>query len=148
MQVRDVMTENPACCSPHASIQEAAKLMVDHDCGEIPVVDEQNRPVGVVTDRDICCRAVAEGKDVAQTRVGEVMSKPPVTVTPEDSLGDCCQRMEENQIRRVPVVDKSGSCCGMVAQADIARRAPEGETAEFLQGMSKPAGEGPKAGCC
>lgn len=148
MQVRDVMTENPACCSPHASIQEVARLMVDHDCGEIPVVDEQNRPIGVVTDRDICCRAVAEGKDASQTAVSEVMSNPAMTVELEDSLDDCCRRMEENQIRRVPVVDQAGSCCGMVAQADIARRAPEDETAEFLRDMSKPSGEAGRAGCC
>ena len=148
MQVREIMTENPACCSPDASIQEAARLMMEHDCGEIPVVDGQNRPVGVVTDRDISCRAVAQGKDPARTTVREVMSEPVVTVKPEDSVESCCQSMEENQIRRVPVVDESGSCCGMVAQADIAGQTSGDKTAEVVRDISKPTEEASRGGCC
>lgn len=148
MQVREIMTESPACCSPNSSLQDAAKLRVEYDCGEIPVVDEQLKPVGVVTDRDIACRAVAQGKDPAQTTVREVMSEPVVTVKPEDSVESCCQRMEENQIRRVPVVDDKGACCGMVAQADIASRAPEGKTSEVVRDVSRPSREASRAGCC
>ena len=76
MQVREIMSENPACCGSDASVQDAARLMVEHDCGEIPVVDSQRRPVGVVTDRDIACRRGAEGKD-PKTPVREVMSTRP-----------------------------------------------------------------------
>lgn len=138
MQVRDIMTERPECCSPRSSVQEVAKAMAARDCGEIPVLDEQRRPVGVVTDRDIACRAVAQAKDPKQTAVNEIMSSPVVTVKPETSLEDCCKTMEQNQIRRVPVVDDAGQCCGMVSQADIVRHAPEHETAQVLRDISRP----------
>lgn len=138
MQVREIMTENPGCCAAEATLQDAAKLMADHDCGEIPVVDEQRHPIGVLTDRDIACRAVAQGKG-AETPVREVMSNPVVTVTPATSLEDCCKTLEENQIRRAPVVDESGACCGMISQADIAQNAPEHETAQLVRDVSRPA---------
>jgi CBS domain-containing protein len=141
MKVQEIMTENPSCCSPESSLQDAAKLMVDCDCGEIPVVDAQGKPVGVVTDRDICCRAVAKGMDPAQTAIREVMTSPAITVGPEDSLEECCQKMDDNQIRRIPVVDGSGAVCGIVAQADIARTAGESETAELVRDVSEPTSE-------
>ena len=148
MQVREIMTENPTCCSPEASIQEAARLMAEHDCGEIPVVDQGRKPVGVVTDRDIACRAVAQGKDPRATKVQDVMSSPVVTVNPETDVQDCCKTLEQNQVRRVPVVDQSGGCCGMVSQADIARNAPERETAEVVKDVSQPTGRPSRVGCC
>lgn len=121
--------------------------MADHDCGEIPVVDDGGGPVGVVTDRDIACRGMAQGK-AADTRVAEVMSSSAVTVTPETSLDDCRKTLEDNQIRRVPVVDESGSCCGMVSQADIARNASEHDTAQVVRDVSRPTEESSRAGCC
>jgi CBS domain-containing protein len=147
MHVRDIMTEDPACCAPDASIRDAARLMVENDCGEIPVTDERGAPVGVVTDRDIACRAVAQGKSL-DTPVSEIMSSPAVTVTPETTLEDCCATLEENQLRRAPVVDENGSCCGIVAQADIARNAPEHETAEVVRDVSQPSRKPAGAGCC
>jgi CBS domain-containing protein len=137
MQVREIMTSNPACCLPGSSLQEVAKMMVDCDCGEIPVVDEQNRPVGVVTDRDIATRAVAQGMDVCSATAGSVMSTPVLTVTPQDSLESVRRVMEENQVRRVPVVDTDGACCGIVAQADIARHAAESETGDLVRDVSR-----------
>lgn len=94
-------------------------LMVEHDCGAIPVVeDERNRkPVGIVTDRDITCRTVAEGKNPLEMTVGDCMTGSCATVSQKDDVEDCCRIMEENQVRRVPVVDDGG----IVAQADIAR---------------------------
>ena len=147
MQVRDIMTENPACCGADSSIKEAADLMIKHDCGEIPVTNDSGEPIGVVTDRDIACRAVAKGKS-PDTPVSEIMSMPVATVTPETSVEDCCKTMEQNQVRRVPVVDKSGGCCGIVAQADIARKAGEDETAEVVRDVSEPTPEPSRAGCC
>ena len=147
MQVRDIMTDNPACCAPDDTVKDAARLMVENDCGEIPVVDASGAPLGVVTDRDIACRCVAEGKSL-DTPVREVMSAPAVTVTPETSVDDCCTTMEENQIRRVPVVDEGGKCCGMVSQADIARSADEEETSELVHSVSEPSREPSRAGCC
>ena len=137
MHVRDILTQNPTCCGPDTSVQVAAKLMVDNDCGEIPVLDDNGIPVGVITDRDIACRCVAEGKG-HDTRVGDVMSTPVVTVTPTTSIADCCAAMEENQIRRVPVVDDAGKCCGMVSQADIALGSNTENTGELVRDMSKP----------
>jgi len=131
------MTQNPTCCRADTSVQAAAKLMMDNDCGEIPVLDDNGSPVGVITDRDIACRCVAEGKS-HDTRVGDVMSSPVVTVKPTTSFADCCATMEQNQIRRVPVVDDSGKCCGMVSQADIALGSNTENTGELVRDMSKP----------
>jgi CBS domain-containing protein len=140
MLVQDVMTQNPACCGPNATLQELARTMADCDCGEIPIVEKGNsgKLIGVVTDRDIACRAIAEGRDPQRTLAQDVMSSPVVSVTPEMDLEDCCRKMEDNQIRRVPVVDANGACCGIVAQADIARRAPAEETGEVVRDISRP----------
>src|SRR3546814_14046191 len=96
--------------------------MVGNDCGEIPVVDEGGQLVGVITDRDIACRCVAEGKS-ADTPVEEVMSSSLVTVIPDARVDECCKKMEDNQVRRLPVVDDQGTCCGIVSQADLALHA-------------------------
>src|SRR3546814_10738125 len=101
MEARDVMTPDPACCSPSDSVKDAAALMVGNDCGEIPVVDEGGQLVGVITDRDIACRCVAEGKS-ADTPVEEVMSSSLVTVTPDARVDECCKKMEDNKVRRLP----------------------------------------------
>jgi CBS domain-containing protein len=141
MKVRELMTENPACCSPDTSLQEVAKLMVDCDCGEIPVADDQGKPLGVITDRDIACRAVAKGLDTRQTHAQEIMTSPAITIDPEASLDECCQRMDDNQIRRIPVVDSDGAICGIVAQADIARAADEQEAGHLVRDISQPSSQ-------
>ena len=139
-KAKDIMSANPACCTREHNVQQAAEMMVKDDCGEIPVVESKDnpKPIGVITDRDITCRVVATGKNPKQTRVGEAMSSPPVTVKPETSIEDCCQILEKVQIRRMPVVDESGRCCGMVSQADIAKAAPTEDTAEVVKQVSKP----------
>ncbi len=139
MKVQEIMSADPACCISASTVEEAARLMAEHDCGEIPVVDSGRKPLGVVTDRDIACRAVAQGKG-PRTPVHEIMSSPAITVSPDMELDECCQIMEHNQIRRVPVVDAQGGCCGMVAQADLARRAPANMVAEVLRDVSVPGG--------
>jgi CBS domain-containing protein len=96
------------------------------------------KPVGVITDRDITCRSVAMGNNPLEMTAGDCMSSPCITVTPEMSVEDCCQVMEENQVRRVPVVDESGACCGIVAQADIAQHASKRETARVVKEISAP----------
>ena len=140
MQVRDVMTGDPACCTPDTNLTEVARLMRDNDCGEIPIVNdlEQRQLLGVVTDRDIVCRAVAEDRSPDNVRVSEVMTDNLVTVQQSADLQECCEKMEANQIRRVPVLDENGSCCGIVAQADVARFAGEHATAEVVQDISQP----------
>lgn len=138
MRVQDVMSANPACCAPTSTVEEAARLMFENDCGEIPVLDASNRPVGVITDRDIACRVVAQGQGPG-TRVEDAMSVPAITVSPDMSIEECCRVMEDHQIRRVPVVDAQGSCCGIVAQADVARRGPAEIAAELVRDVSAPA---------
>lgn len=139
MNVKEVMTADPACCTSDMSLQEVAKLMVDNDCGCIPVVDDQNnrKPVGMITDRDITIRTVAEGKNPLDLTVSDAMTANAFAVTPMTSLEDCCNLMESNQIRRVAVVDEKGSCCGIVAQADVAINAGQQKTAEVVQEVSK-----------
>lgn len=95
MQVKDLMTQDPACCTPDTNLQEVAQMMVEQDCGCIPVVESQEtlKPVGVVTDRDITCRTVAQGRNPLEMTAGECMSGPVLTVTPETSLGYCSENV-------------------------------------------------------
>lgn len=140
MKVKEVMTADPACCISETGLQEVAQMMIDHDCGEIPVVEnkETKLPIGVITDRDIVCRTVARGLNPLDLTVADCMSKPCVTVTPDMSVEECSRILEENKIRRVPVVDADGSCCGIVALADIALHAGKGVTAEVVKEVSEP----------
>jgi CBS domain-containing protein len=140
MKVKDVMTADPACCISETALQEVAQMMIDHDCGEIPVVENQKTklPIGVITDRDIVCRTVARGLNPLDLTVAECMSRPCVTVTPEMSIAECSRILEDNRIRRVPVVDAAGCCCGIVALADIALHAQKGVTAEVVKEVSEP----------
>lgn len=140
MKVKEVMTADPACCISETALQEVARMMVDHDCGEIPVVEsmETRLPIGVITDRDIVCRTVARGLNPLELTVADSMSKPCVTVTPDMSIAECSGIMEENKIRRVPVVDADGSCCGIVALADIALHAKKSVAAEIVKEVSEP----------
>jgi CBS domain-containing protein len=148
MQVRNVMTADPACCISETALQEVAQMMIDHDCGEIPVVEnkETKLPIGVITDRDIVCRTVARGLNPLDLTVADCMTKPCVTVTPDMSVEECSRIMEENKIRRVPVVDAAGCCCGIVALADIALRAQKGVTAEVVKEVSEPTAAASAAG--
>ena len=111
--------------------------MVEADCGEIPITDGSNRLIGVITDRDIVTRVVAVGKNPASVTAAECMSEPVVVVNEDTTLEDVISVMEENQIRRVPVVDASGCCCGIISQADIAKSADETETGEMVREVSK-----------
>jgi len=142
MQVKEIMTQDPACCTADEGLQSVAKMMVDNDCGCIPIVDDMDskRPIGTITDRDICCRTVAEGQNPLDMTAGDVMSSDVVTVTPDTSVADLCNLMEQNQIRRIAVIDDAGRCCGMVAQADIAINADTSKTAEVVQEVSRAAG--------
>ena len=140
MKVNQVMTSKPACCSPDTPLQDVAHMMIAHDCGEIPVVDGGNRPIGVITDRDITIRTVAQGLNPLDKKAGDVMTSPCITIAEDASLDDCCNQMESHQLRRMLVVDKSGCLCGIVAQADVALHAGKKETGELVKDVSKPAG--------
>lgn len=137
MEIRSLMTASPVCCSQGMTLQEAAKLMMDNDCGQIPVIDGARQPIGVITDRDIVLRGVAAGRDPTSTSVGDCMSAPVTTVAANCSLDDCCQLMERNKIRRVVVVDDRG-ICGIVAQADVALAGQDGKLAGVVKEVSEP----------
>ena len=139
MLVKEIMTKSPACCTSDSSLQEVAKMMVDNDCGCIPVVEDNNhkRPIGVVTDRDITVRTVAKGSNPLNMTAKSVMTKNVFTVTPDTSVEECVDLMEKHQVRRVPVVDENGNCIGMVAQADIAIKAKDSEAEDMVEEVSK-----------
>jgi uncharacterized protein YegP (UPF0339 family)/CBS domain-containing protein len=140
MKVREVMSENPACCTPDASLQEVARMMIENDCGCIPVVDNQSnkKPVGTITDRDITIRTVAAGQNPVTMKASDIMSIDIATIKPDSSLEECFDAMEARDIRRILVVDEKGSCCGIVAQADVAQYTNNpARTTEFLREISE-----------
>ena len=146
MKARDLMTPDPAQVTPSDSLQRVSQLMAEHDCGCIPVVTaaDQRSLVGVVTDRDIAVRAVAEGRP-ASTPIGEIMTPNPDTVGPADELSHVERLMSDRQIRRVVVVDDTRECVGIIAQADLARAAKRRrepsprEMVDVLEKISRPA---------
>ncbi|TMQ53779.1 MAG: CBS domain-containing protein [Candidatus Eisenbacteria bacterium] len=139
MRVREIMTSNPACCTADTPLREVAEMMVECDCGQIPVVDNPStrRPVGVVTDRDIICRALARGENPIGLTARDVMSAPAITVPPDMRVLDCCRVLEEKQVRRAPVADEEGQCCGIISVADIAQTSPETLTGEVVRTLSE-----------
>lgn len=142
MNVSEIMTKDPACCTADTPLQEVAQIMVEHDCGCVPIVDSEDSrmPVGMLTDRDITTRVVAKGQNPLDLTAGDAMTSTVVSVTPDTSVEECCNVMEQSQIRRVAVVDENGACCGIVAQADVATNAAARQTAEVVQEVSKSAG--------
>lgn len=140
MRVHDVMTKKPACCTPDAMLEEVARMMVERDCGAIPIVGDLTTfmPLGIITDRDIVTRTIAKGRDPMGMTVRDCMTTPAVTIVEQARIHECVQLLELCQIRRVIVIDSSGACVGIVAQADIARHASKRETGDLVQQVSKP----------
>jgi CBS domain-containing protein len=144
VRVRDIMTPDPACCTPESTAREAAILMKERDCGSIPVVEsrQSKRLVGTVTDRDITVRGVAAGKG-PETAVRELMTESPVSCGPDDEVEIVREVMVARLVRRVPVVGDNGELVGIVAQADIAREegaASDQEVGRIVEAISDPRG--------
>jgi CBS domain-containing protein len=137
LKVQDIMTKEPASSLPETSLQDVAKMMIDCDCGEIPIIEAGGKVIGVVTDRDIVCRTLALGRNPLELRARDAMSSPVVTIQADRSLEECAKLLEHNKIRRVPVIDGQGKLIGIVAQADMARNT-EQEGADVLREVSKP----------
>lgn len=139
MRAREIMTHEPACCTPDTSAEEAARLMRENDCGVIPVVDgDEKTLVGVVTDRDIALRGVAEGLG-PDAPVSELMTPSPQSCSPDDDVHDVEQVMMRKQIRRVPIIDAAGHLVGIIAQADLARKlGNDQEVGELVEHISEP----------
>lgn len=134
--IRDFMTSNPQSVEPSSTIADAARLMRDNDVGSLPVV-EDGKLTGVVTDRDIAIRAVAEGKDPQGTKVGEVLSQDVVTIDPQQDLDEALRLMARHQVRRLPVVEEDGRLVGIVAQADVAEHGDDRKTGQVVEEISQ-----------
>ena len=137
--VRDAMTENPRSIGASTSVVEAARLMREEDIGSLPITDDE-KLVGIITDRDITTRVVAEAADPASMSVEDVYSRDLVSVEPDEDLDEALQLMARHQVRRLPVVE-NGRLVGIVAQADIALKDND-KTAQLVEAISEPsAGE-------
>jgi CBS domain-containing protein len=146
MKISEIMTKDPHSVSPDTPVSEAARMMKEEDVGLVPVVERvggaetRGRLIGVVTDRDIAIRAVAEGR-AADAPVSEVMSGGVKTCSPDDSVEDAMDLMGREQVRRIPIVDERGSLVGVVAQADVVRMQGKDRKAErTVEQISQPGG--------
>jgi CBS domain-containing protein len=135
-QIRELMTVRPRTVKQGDSVVEAAKLMRGEDTGIAPIVDGE-RLVGVVTDRDIAIRVVAEGRDPQTTKVEEIASQNLITIDPQQQLDEALRLMAKHQVRRLPVVEEDGKLVGIVAQADVARHAGAERTGEVVEEISE-----------
>lgn len=133
--IQEAMTPNPTSVSPDTTAGEAAQMMKAENIGSLPIV-EDDRLIGVITDRDIAIRIVAEGRGT-DTTVGEIASKDVVTVDPEQSLEEAARLMAEHQVRRLPVVEEDGRVIGILAQADVAQSGHDSLTGETVQQISR-----------
>ena len=134
--IKDVMTSNPCSIDADKSVAYAAKMMRDEDVGLAPVV-EGDKLIGMLTDRDIAIRVVAEGRNPDDVKVSEVASKQVVTIDPQQDLDEALRIMAKHQVRRLPVVEEDGRLVGVVAQADVARKGDDTQTGELVEEISK-----------
>jgi CBS domain-containing protein len=123
LKAREIMTKNPKCAHPGSTIREVAGIMTDENTGIVPVVDEDNRLRGVITDRDIVMRTLASGNDPLNATAGDLMTDDVEAVTPDEPLREVVQLMGDKQIRRIPVVDQNDKVVGIISMADVATRA-------------------------
>jgi CBS domain-containing protein len=134
-KVRDVMTQRPTSVSPSQPIQEVARIMRDEDVGSLPVVDGE-QVTGIVTDRDIVVRGLAEGRDVNGLTVQDVASRGVQTVEADAELDEALRVMASHQVRRVPVVE-GGRLVGVLAQADVAEHGDDRQTGQLVEDISR-----------
>ena len=142
MKVQDVMTADPHCVTPDTAARDAARIMKDDNVGVVPVIEghSSRKLVGIVTDRDIAVRVVAEGRD-AGTRVRDVMSHRPATCTLGENVDEAMSLMAREQVRRIPIVDERGDLIGIVSQADVVRKARQQNRAQdTIERISEPGG--------
>ena len=143
---KSVMTPNPTCCTPDEAVTRIAKLMKIENVGSMPICEGRDTKmlVGIVTDRDLVLAVIAAAKDPNTVKARDVMTRDPITCRPEDDLQVALNRMEDHQIRRIPVTDSNGRLVGIIAQADVARLADDSEkVAELVEEISKPSTAGP-----
>jgi CBS domain-containing protein len=124
MKCREVMTDDPVCCLPNDLVSQVARVMRREHIGPVPVVSDKRSGeiIGIVTDRDLAIKVVAESRDPNRTMVSDVMTQTIVVCREDDDLSSAIAAMEEYQIRRVPVIDRGGRLVGIISQADVATR--------------------------
>jgi CBS domain-containing protein len=132
---RDVMTQNPECVGENETVLDAARKLAELDVGAMPICGEDNRLKGMLTDRDIVVKVLAQGKDPASTRAGELGEGKPVTIGADDSIDEALHTMAEHHVRRLPVID-GHYLIGIVSQADIARNLDDEKTGELVEAIS------------
>lgn len=140
---RDIMTKDPVFCEAGDSVVVAAKLMLEHDIGALPVAGTlfEKELIGIVTDRDLAMRVVAGGHRPEETTVSTVMSSPPVTCSPDDPYDKALELMEKFQVRRIPVTDNDCRIVGIISEADIALRIPhDPRIEEVVRSVTQPKG--------
>jgi CBS domain-containing protein len=144
MKVSDMMHEFPVCCSEVDTAQRAAELMKEHHAGALPVVELKNggKVIGVVTDRDICLRVVAEARDPLKVQIRKCMTSAPVCCGPNDDVQYALLLMREHHVRRIPVVEKDGSICGMISFANLVmNHVDPSQLFEMIKAVSLPTPE-------
>jgi CBS domain-containing protein len=134
--VRDLMTQNPRAVRPDDTVVDAARMMRDENVGSLPVVDS-DRLIGMVTDRDVSVRVVAEGRDPSEVSVQEIASRNPVTAEATSELNEALQLMARHQVRRLPVTEE-GRLVGIIAQADVAGEIGDKQTGRLVEAISEP----------
>lgn len=117
---KDVMTQHPSACREEHTIYDVVRLMNREDCGVVPVVDDSDHCVGIITDRDICLKLVLDHLDPEDTPVSELMTTDVITCQPTDAIESIIQKMEKGQIRRIAVTDEENRLVGMISEGDIA----------------------------
>ena len=125
MLAKDIMTGHAARCTPHTSLRDAATLMIDHECGCLPVVKDLepgSEIIGMITERDLVCRVVAEGLDPVMSTVWLAMTMPAETVRDDATVDECCLRLRHHQVDRLLVVDRKDCCCGIITLGELARQ--------------------------
>jgi len=130
MNVQSLMTRSPSACRITESANEAARIMWERDCGAVPIVDSEDRVVGIVTDRDICMAAYFQGTPLSHIPVIDIMSAEPCTCEADDDVAAAERMMRQRQIRRLPVIDPDGRLVGMLSLGDVAQKvshAPDGK---------------------
>ena len=132
---RDIMTADAQCIRENDSVADAARRMAELDVGALPICGEDDRLKGMITDRDIAIRVVAQGKDPNSTRCGELQQGEAVTIGADDDISELMSTMAEHKVRRLPVID-GHRLVGIVAQADVARAMPDRPVGELVEALS------------
>ena len=137
-KARDIMSGDCTCIGENDSVLDAAKLLKEKDVGAVPICGEDDRLKGMLTDRDIVVKVLAEGKDPADVKAGDLGQGDSQTVTigADDSIEDALRTMAEHKVRRLPVIDEQ-RCVGVIAQADIARNIDEEKVGDLVEAISQ-----------